>query len=159
MTLHRLREHEVGELREFLEQADLTRAGVDTPTVRIWIERDRAGRISGTTGFEMSADGRHALIRSVAVVAWARRTGAGSRLAAFALEEAAREGATRAWLFSRRSGPFWQSLGFEPADRDDLSAKLGDTHQVRLFVDSGQLERELAWSRPLVRPLAELTEG
>lgn len=152
MTLHPLQAHEVGELRGFLEQADLTLAGLGPPTVRIWIERDPSGRISATTGFEMSADGRHALIRSVAVAASARRTGTGSRIARFALGEAARTGATRAWLFSHRSGAFWQSLGFEPADRDDLAAKLADTQQVRLFVETGQLEREIAWARPLLAP-------
>ncbi len=150
MTLLPLRAHEVAELREFLEQADLTLAGLDAPTVRIWVERDTSGHISGTTGVEMSTDNRHALIRSVAVAASARRSGGGSRLAAFALGEAARAGAERAWLFSRRSGPFWQSLGFEPADRCDLAAKLADTHQVRLFVESGQLEHEVAWSRALI---------
>lgn len=51
--------------------------------------------------------------------------------------------------FSRRSGPFWQSLGFEPADRDELAAALADTQQVRLFQRTGQLSREVAWSREL----------
>lgn len=66
-----------------------------------------------------------------------------------ALAQAARSGATRAWLFSRRSGPFWQKLGFAPADRDELARVLPQTHQVRLFVESGQLGREVAWSRAL----------
>lgn len=72
--------------------------------------------------------------------------GRGSRLA---LEQAAAEGATTAWLFSRRSGPFWQSLGFEPADRDRLADLLADTCQVRLFRQTGQLDHEVAWSRAL----------
>ena len=66
--------------------------------------------------------------------------------------DAAREaGVERAWLFSRRSGPFWQKLGFMAADRDELAAALADTHQVRLFVETGQLGREVAWSCPLSR--------
>jgi N-acetylglutamate synthase-like GNAT family acetyltransferase len=67
----------------------------------------------------------------------------------FALSDAARSGATRAWLFSRRSGPFWQKLGFQSADREELAALLSQAHQVQLFAESGQLGREVAWSRPL----------
>jgi hypothetical protein len=58
-------------------------------------------------------------------------------------------GATRAWLFSRRSGPFWEKLGFIGADRDELAQALPHAHQVRLFVKTGQLQREVAWSRTL----------
>jgi N-acetylglutamate synthase-like GNAT family acetyltransferase len=79
----------------------------------------------------------------------ARRSGEGTRLARFALAKAAERGAQRAWLFSRRSGPFWQKLGFQSADRDDLVSALVGTHQVRLFLESGQLEKEIAWSRSL----------
>ncbi|WP_220037551.1 hypothetical protein [Curtobacterium sp. MCLR17_007] len=57
--------------------------------------------------------------------------------------------ADRAWLFSRRSGPFWQRLGFVPAELSTLAAVLADTTQVTLFRASGQLEREVAWSRCL----------
>jgi N-acetylglutamate synthase-like GNAT family acetyltransferase len=136
-------------LREFLTEADLTLAGLDAPTVRLWVERDDAGSFIGSTGYELSGDGRHALIRSVAVTPARRRSGAGSRLALHALVAAASDGATRAWLFSRRSGPFWQKLGFQAADRYDLAAALPSTHQVQLFIETGQLDREIAWSRPL----------
>lgn len=137
------------ELIEFLREADLTLSGLDASTVHIWIERDATGTIVASTGFELSDDRQHALIRSVAVHPLAQRTGEGTRLARFALARAAESGARWAWLFSRRSGPFWQKLGFETADRDDLARALAGTHQVRLFVESGQLGREVAWSRPL----------
>jgi len=146
---------DVESLRGFLGEVDLTLAGLDEPTVRLWVERDADGAIVGGTGYELSADGRHALIRSVAVSPDRRAAGSGSRLASFALRTAAESGATRAWLFSRRSGPFWQKLGFVPADRDELAAALPGTHQVRLFTSTGQLQREVAWSRPLdVRTLS-----
>ena len=115
----------------------------------MWLERDETGAIIGSTGYEISSDGHHALIRSVAVSPTQRSRGRGSALAGFALERAVEEGASRAWLFSRRSGPFWQGLGFEPADRDELAEVLADAHQVRLFQQTGQLRREVAWSRPL----------
>lgn len=104
--------------------------------------------MQGSTGYEVSDSGRDVLIRSVAVDLALRANGLGLRLAHFALDEAGRSGAQRAWLFSRRSGPFWQRLGFTPANRDDLAATLSNTHQVQLFAETGQLQREVAWSRP-----------
>ncbi|OIH93747.1 GNAT family N-acetyltransferase [Curtobacterium sp. MCBA15_001] len=149
MTIDAVTARDVDGLRAFLRAADLTLAGLDEPTVRLWIERDESGTVVGSTGFELSHDGGHALIRSVAVAADRRSAGAGSRLAGFALDRAAQAGASRAWLFSRRSGPFWQRLGFVDADRHDLATVLPDTHQVRLFVRTGQIETEVAWSRAL----------
>ncbi|MGC0369064.1 GNAT family N-acetyltransferase [Microbacterium sp. SLBN-111] len=149
MELARCRPEDVGALTAFLESVDLTLSGLDAPSVRLWLERDEAGTIVGSTGYEISGDGYHALIRSVAVRPTHRSRGSGTALATFALTRAAEEGARTAWLFSRRSGPFWQNLGFEPADRDELAAALADTHQVRLFQRTGQLAGEVAWSRPL----------
>lgn len=137
---------DVGALGSFLGRMDLTLSGLDDRGVRLWIERDETGRIIASTGYELSADHRHALIRSVAVDPSRREQGRGTVLARFALDRAAEEGATTSWLFSRRSGPFWQSLGFSLADRDEMAAVLGETHQVRLFRETGQLHAETAWS-------------
>lgn len=150
MVLERCGAADVEALTAFLHDVDLTVSGLDAPSVRLWIERDESGAIAGSTGYEISSDGRHALVRSVAVIPTHRSYGRGTGLARFALERATEEGVTKAWLFSRRSGPFWQSLGFEPADRDDLARALADTHQVRLFQQTGQLDREVAWSRLLL---------
>ena len=149
MDLEEFRANDVEPLTAFLREVDLTLSGLDAPSVRLWIERDVRGAIVGSTGYEISGDGHHALIRSVAVSPLQRAQGRGSALASFALKRARAEGATRSWLFSRRSGPFWQSLGFESADRDELVEALADTHQVRLFQQTGQLGREVAWSRAL----------
>lgn len=149
VKLERLTPADADEVRSFLRDADLTLAGIDEPNVRLWIHRGESGEILGSTGFELSEDHRHALIRSVAVAQSHRVAGLGSRLARHALHEAWGAGATRAWLFSRRSGPFWQKLGFTVTNRDALAGVLPHTHQVRLFVESGQLEREVAWSLPL----------
>lgn len=140
---------DVAELRAFLAACDLTVAGLDAPTVRMWVVRDPAGSVVASTGFETGPDGRHALLRSVAVGPSLRGSGRGSALARLAMTEARAAGAERAWLFSRRSGPFWQGLGFAPADRDELAAVLAGTTQVELFRTTGQLGREVAWSRPL----------
>jgi N-acetylglutamate synthase-like GNAT family acetyltransferase len=150
VDLELCRASDVQALTSFLREVDLTLSGLEAPSVRLWLERNERGEVVGSTGYEISADGQHALIRSVAVSRLHRSRGRGSELADFALQRAIAEGATKAWLFSRRSGAFWQSLGFEPADRDELAEALADTHQVRLFQQTGQLGREVAWSRPLV---------
>lgn len=140
---------DIPELVAFLREVDLTRSGVEASTVRLWIERDRSGAITASTGFELSEDWQHALIRSVAVTPSARREGHGSRLATYALARACEAEARNAWLFSRRSGPFWEKLGFQHADRDDLARVLSNTQQVGLFAKSGQLGQEIAWYRAL----------
>lgn len=138
------------DLTGFLGAADLTLSGLDSPAVRLWIARDlQTGAILASTGFECGDDQSHVLIRSVAVDPTRRGRGNGLDLARFALERAAESGADRAWLFSRRSGPFWQRLGFAPASTADLTQALASTHQVRLFAETGQLQREVAWSRAL----------
>ncbi|QCR45285.1 GNAT family N-acetyltransferase [Curtobacterium sp. SGAir0471] len=137
-------------MHAFLSACDLTVAGLADQGVHLWAVRDKAGAVVGTTGYETGPDGRHALLRSVAVGPALRGSGRGAALARFAMAEAAAGGARRAWLFSRRSGPFWQGLGFVPADREELVTVLADTTQVELFRTTGQLAREVAWSRPLV---------
>lgn len=140
---------DVEDVLAFLTANDLTVAGPGTSGVRLWALRDVAGSVVASTGFETSPDGRHALLRSVAVDPAFRGSGTGTRLARFAMEQAVSAGAGRAWLFSRRSGPFWQTLGFVPADRDALATALAGATQVELFRSTGQLAREVAWSRPL----------
>lgn len=148
-TPTRARAADLPDVEAFLRDADLTLAGLDAPGLRLWLERDADGRVVGSTGYELGDDGAHVLVRSVAVAADRRVRGAGTRLARFALDRATEEGARTAWLFSRRSGPFWRSLGFERADRRELAAALASTQQVRLFRRTGQLDVEVAWSRAL----------
>ncbi|EXJ50897.1 GNAT family N-acetyltransferase [Microbacterium sp. MRS-1] len=138
------------DLTAFLREVDLTLSGLDEPDVRLSIERDAEGRIVGSTGYELSADGRAALIRSVAVHPQRRAAGRGAGLALYALARAAEEGARTAWLFSRRSGGFWQTLGFVPADREELASLFAGTHQVRMFQETGWLSIEVAWATSLV---------
>lgn len=141
----------VPDLLTFLTLADLTLSGLDDPGVRLWLLRGEDGSVLGCTGYELSEDHAHVLVRSVAVAPDRRGRGWGERLAGEALDRATAEGARTAWLFSRRSGPFWQRLGFAAADRQRLAEVLGSTHQVRLFRSTGQLDREVAWARPLPR--------
>lgn len=132
-------------VERFLVDADLTVAGLATTT--LWVDEDATGAIASTTGFELV--GQHALIRSVAVRPDLRGSGLGLRNAAFAIVEAQLAGARTAWLFSRRSGPFWQKLGFWRAPTDELVDALGETAQVQLFLETGQIAGEVAWRRLL----------
>jgi len=143
------RDADLADLRGFLVRADLTASGPDAPTVRLWLLRGADEVVYGSTGFELSASGGDALIRSVAVDPTRRGHGLGLDLARFALDRVSEAGARRAWLFSRRSGPFRQRLGFEPAGREALADTLANTHQVNLFRATGQFDHEVAWSRPL----------
>ena len=147
--LHPAASADLDDLAAFLRTADLTVAALAEPAVRLWLERGDAGAVTATTGFELGADGEHALIRSVAVRPDLRGAGDGLRLARFALDRAADAGAREAWLFSRRSGGFWQKLGFGPTTTRALAAALPEAHQVQLFRSTGQLDREVAWRRPL----------
>jgi len=150
LKLVRATNAEIAEISEFLSIADLTLSGLESTSVHLWISRDETtGRIFATTGYESSEDGQHALIRSVAVAPELRGGGIGLDLAEFAMDRAVEAGAKQAWLFSRRSGPFWQKAGFSSADTKDLAVALASTHQVQLFAETGQLEREVAWSRQL----------
>lgn len=150
MELQRCRTpFELAELEKFLRSVDLTVTGLSDASVHAWVERDGDGAVVGSTGWEVSGDGCHALIRSVAVSPQRRHAGRGRALAEFALNRAARTGARTAWLFSRRSGGFWQGLGFTPADREQLAEVLAETHQVRMFRRTGQLQNEVAWVRVL----------
>ena len=85
MPLERCRPADVTALTVFLRRVDLTLSGLDEPGVRLWIERDPDGRVVGSTGYEVSADSTHALIRSVAVDPECRSRGRGGELARFAL--------------------------------------------------------------------------
>lgn len=113
---------DVPELHAFLTACDLTVAGLAEPSVRLWVVRDAAGSVVASTGYETGSDGRHVLLRSVAVGPALRGSGTGTALA-----------------------------GFAPADREELVTVLAGTTQVELFRASGQLGREVAWSRPLGR--------
>ena len=150
INLARATDSDMADISDFLRIADLTLSGLDSPQVHLWISRNETtGRIFASTGYESSEDGRHALIRSVAVDPELRGAGIGLELAHFAMSRAAEAGAHQAWLFSRRSGPFWQKAGFTSADTKALAVVLASTHQVQLFTETGQLGREVAWSREL----------
>lgn len=44
VTFHTMTEHDVEPIRAFLRDADLTLAGLDEPTVHLWIEQEKRGQ-------------------------------------------------------------------------------------------------------------------
>lgn len=80
---------DVPELHAFLTACDLTVAGLAEPAVRLWVVRDAAGSVVASTGYETGSDGRHVLLRSVAVGPALRGSGTGTALAGFAMTAAA----------------------------------------------------------------------
>lgn len=87
MGLEQCRAADIEALTAFLSEVDLTLSGLDAPSVRLWIERDERGAIVGSAGYEISDDGCHALVRSVAVSPVQRSRGRGRALARHALSE------------------------------------------------------------------------
>lgn len=94
------RPEDAGDLADFLQGVDLTTSGITGGAARTRIARDDAGTVVASTGYELRTDGRHALLRSVAVDPALRSAGIGTRLARAALEGAAADGARTA-----RGGP------------------------------------------------------
>lgn len=52
---------ELAELEKFLRSVDLTVTGLSDASVHAWVERDGDGAVVGSTGWEVSGDGCHAL--------------------------------------------------------------------------------------------------
>lgn len=137
---------DVPAVRACLEASGLSTAGVGADDVRIAVLEDRKGRIVGVTGFEVG--GAEALVRSVAVAPTLRRHGLGRMLAEAACERAAAvPGVERLWVLDAASGAFWQRLGFRLVPTADLVVALPHTWQVVALVESGGIERQIAWTR------------
>ncbi len=135
-------------VRTCLQACDLTLAGVGTAELYLSVLENRSGQTVGVTGYELASG--QALIRSVAVAPALRGHGLGVMLAEVAFEQAAAAGAEQLWLVSRRGGAFWQRLGFRLTPTDELVAALPHTWQVTALAESGDLAREIAWTRPAI---------
>ncbi len=138
---------DVPAVRACLVASGLSTAGVGADDVRLAVLEDRQGRIVGVTGFE--GGGPDALLRSVAVAPALRRHGLGRMLAEAACERAAAlPDVERLWVLDAGSGAFWQRLGFRLVPTTELMAALPHAWQVVALVESGDIERQIAWTRP-----------
>jgi N-acetylglutamate synthase-like GNAT family acetyltransferase len=130
-------------LSSLLEQIDLLSYDVLAPGTRYWLALDKAGALAGCIGMEF---GREAvLLRSVAVRPEVRKQGLGRTLVEFALDQARQSGYRRAYLFSVRSGGYWQRMRFRTVPVEELTEALPSAPQVLRFKDIGKLARETGW--------------
>jgi L-amino acid N-acyltransferase YncA len=141
---------------ERLIEANLPGSGVvvraarraDWPAIRALLEADglpiegaeahlgdflvavRRDQVVGTAGLECYPSDA-VLLRSVAVAAAERGTGAGRRLVERVLERAARRGARHAVLLTTSAQAFFTHLGFVPVCRDDVPRALHASAEFR----------------------------
>lgn len=123
-------------LRDALVAADLPIEDLNE-AARRFFRFDGGGKVVGYGGFEPHGD--YALIRSIVVLPEARDTGAGRIIAEAVMQEAAKLGASEAFLLTTTASHFFRHLGFEAMDRDDAPAAILNTRQAATICSSATL--------------------
>jgi len=114
-------------LREALRGCGLPADDLEAGGVILFaLEED--GFIVGYGGLEIYGD--DALIRSIVVLPAHRRRGVGRRIVARLLAEAARLGASRAYLLTTDARAYFEALGFAVVDRRDAPPAILTTRQA-----------------------------
>lgn len=126
-----------------LKQADLMPQDVLAAGTCYWVAVEGGGLVVGCLGMEFGKGA--VLLKSAAVLPAYRKRGLAQRLVGAALGFAAQQGCQAAYLFSVRSGDYWQRLGFTEVPVAELLAALPEAYQVRHFRQVGKLEHEHAW--------------
>lgn len=140
-------------IARLLERIDLRADDILAPGTCYWVAEDETGLLIGCIGMEFGQAA--VLIRSVAVLPSARKHGLGRQLLEGALEFARQKGYRHAYLFSVRSGGYWQARGFRTVPVAELTAALPAAPQVLRFEQIGKLPGENAWRRDLDPPQAQ----
>ena len=78
-----------------------------------------------------------------------RNAGLGLQLVNMAIAYAKDRNCKSAFLFSTRSGKYWQKLGFKKISTDELVMALPEAPQVLRFISIGKLATETAWKKDL----------
>jgi N-acetylglutamate synthase-like GNAT family acetyltransferase len=130
-----------------VRQVDLLGDDILAPHTRYWVAEENDHIFVGSVGLELGVDS--ALIRSVAVLPNFRNIGLGRNLVNIAMTCAKEMGCKRVFLFSMRSGKYWQKLGFQKTPVDELVQSLPDIPQVLRFTSIGKLATETAWKKDL----------
>ena len=130
VTLDPVTDADLGYVLAVLREADLPSAGIGDDTVRLFLA-DADGERVGVGGFEDY--GGTGLLRSIAIEPGARGQGYGTALVETLEAEAGVAGIENLLLLTTDAGPFFESLGYEPAewsvvpDSSALSAVCPDT--------------------------------
>jgi amino-acid N-acetyltransferase len=105
-------------VERLLEDAGLITAGVPAHIERFLLIED-AGRIIACAGLEQY--GKHALLRSVAVIPAYRNRGVARLLVSRLLDEAAALRIEDVYLFTSTAPGYFRRFGFVPVARDDVA--------------------------------------
>lgn len=130
-----------------LAAADLLTHDVLAPGTVYWVAHDGMRQLVGVAGVETGADA--ALLRSVAVLPAWRGQGLAQLLVEHAIAFVRASGYWRVYLFSTRSGGYWQRLGFRRVAVDEVARALPSSPQVVRFAAIGKLAGEVAWRKEL----------
>ena len=94
---------------------------------------EKEGHLVGCAGLEVY--GEAALLRSVVTRQEIRGQGYGDLLVKRAMEEAAKMGVKRVYLFTMDKAPFFQRFGFEPCTMDDFEPAARQCTQYEVLRD------------------------
>jgi N-acetylglutamate synthase-like GNAT family acetyltransferase len=145
--IRRAAEGDRARLVALLAEVDLLTHDVLAPDTAYWVAEGPYRQLVGAAGVELGAAA--ALLRSVAVLPAHRGQGLAQALIAEALRYVQAQGRRRVYLFSTRSGAYWQRLGFRNVPVAELAADLPGCPQVLRFAAIGKLAVEVAWRADL----------
>ena len=155
LVIRRAYASDVATIVALLQTVDLLTHDVLAPNSYYWVAEDQHQQLVGVAGVEV--DQTVALLRSVAVPPHLRNQGVGKVLVRHALDFIRAAGCERVYLFSTRSGSYWQRLGFDRVPVEEVAQMLPTAPQVLRFHAIGKLARETAWRKDLVQaPSAKL---
>jgi amino-acid N-acetyltransferase len=109
-----------------------------------WVLEGEDGLV-GCAGLEVY--GVAALLRSVVTAPPARGKGYGAALVRRVIEEAARMGVRRLYLFTMDKAPFFRRFGFQPCTMDDFEPAARQSTQYRLLDGHPEVARVLTAMR------------
>lgn len=115
------------EITALLESSSLPTEDLQNGREVFFLGEYSAGRICGIVGLEIYD--RNALLRSLAVSETERHSGIGSRLVAFAEQEASRRGVTMIYLLTTTAAQFFEHRGYRRVARREAPADIATTQQ------------------------------
>lgn len=146
-TIRIAKSHDKEALSRLLETVNLLTQDVLAPGTQFWLAHENQGKLSGCAGMEFSESA--VLLRNVAILPEFRKQGLGAKLVEHVLSYARNQGYQAVYLFSVRSGGYWQRLGFREVTVDELVQALPESYQVLHFMRIGKLVSEHAWRKDI----------
>jgi amino-acid N-acetyltransferase len=126
-------------LKEFLESNSLPSVGLQGCLENFLIATDNLGSWVGVAGYE--AYGNSVLLRSVAVSKEFRNVGTGRSLVEQVLANARKRGVDTVYLVTETAEGYFERLGFERIDRDQMDQAVTNSQVLRECCTSAQAMR------------------